>query len=291
MRKQHSFVSIFFDRVVLQHPLIIIFCVLAVVGVLALKARQFRLDASAETLVLENDEDLRYAREISSRYGQHDFLILTYTPKETLFSEKTLATLARLRDELMSLENVISVSTILDIPLLGNPPVSLKELNADLPTLESPEVDKKQAMIELGESPLCRDLLLSSDLQTTALLINFSDDEVFRSLVENRNSLRQKQSSGSMTAAELAELKDADKQLREHRDKMRFQRHQDIAAIRQIMDYYRRSGDLFLGGVSMIADDMISFIKNDLKVFGLGVLLFLILIPSNISILDTYIAV
>ena len=277
MTKQHSFVSFIFDRVVLQHPMIIIFCVLAAVGLLALKARQFRLDASAETLVLENDEDLRYAREISSRYGQHDFLVLTYTPKEKLFSDKILATLSRLRDELRSLENVISVSTILDIPLLENPPVSLQELSADLPTIESPEVDKEQAMIELGESSLCRDLLLSSDSQTTALLINFSDDEVFRSLVENRNSLRQKESSGSMTAAERAELKNADEQLREHRDKMRLQRHQDIAAIRQIMDNYRRYGDLFLGGVSMIADDMISFIKNDLKVFGFGVLLFLIL--------------
>jgi len=277
MTKQHSFVSFFFDRVVLQYPRIILLCVLAVVGLLALKARQFRLDASAETLVLENDEDLRYAREISSRYGQHDFLILTYTPKEKLFSDKSLTSLARLRDELRSLENVISVSTILDIPLLGNPPVSLQELSADLPTIESPEVDKEQAAIELGESSLCRDLLLSSDSQTTALLINFSDDEVFRSLVESRNSLREKKSSGSITSSERTELNNADEQLREHRDKMRLQRHQDIAAIRRIMDNYRLSGDLFLGGVSMIADDMISFIKSDLKIFGIGVLLFLIL--------------
>ncbi|MBN2591871.1 MAG: RND family transporter [Sedimentisphaerales bacterium] len=277
MTRRHSFVSIFFDLLVLQHPWIVISCVLAIVSLLVFHARQFRLDASAETLVLENDEDLLYARQINSRYGQSDFLVLTYTPKDSLFSPDTLSTLANLRDELNSLEHIVSVSSILDVPLLGNPPVSLKDISADLPTLESPDVDLKQAGIELAESPLCRDLLLSSDSQTTALLINFSDDEIYRGLVENRNALRQKQESGSMTAAEHSELKLAEERLQEHRDKMRLQRHQDIVAIRAIMDKYRRDADLFLGGVSMIANDMVTFIKNDLKVFGIGVLLFLIL--------------
>jgi len=277
MTRQNSFVSFFFDRVVLQHPGAVILCVLAVVSLLAFQTRYFRLDASAETLVLENDEDLRYARQISSRYGQNDFLVLAYTPKGTLFSPDTLSTLARLRDELRLLEHVESVSSILDIPLLGSHPVSLKDISADLPTLDSPAVDINRAGIELSESPLCRDMLLSSDSQTSALLINFSDDEIYRELVEHRNALRQKKESGSMTAAERSELKHAEEHLQKHRDIMRLQRHQDIAAIRAIMDNYRRDADLFLGGVSMIADDMVSFIKNDLKVFGFGVFLFLIL--------------
>jgi predicted RND superfamily exporter protein len=277
MARQHSFVSILFDRLVLQYPGVVIFCVLVVVSLLAYQARYFRLDASAETLVLENDEDLRYARQISARYGQNDFLVLTYTPKGDLFSRHTLRTLADLRDELSALENVESVRSILDVPLLENPPVSLKDLDANLPTLESPGVDMKSAGIELSHSPLCQNLLLSSDSQTTALLINFPDDEIYNNLLEHRNALRQKKASGSMREAERSELNHAEEQLQEYRDKMRLRRHQDIAAIRAVMDNYRRDADLFLGGVSMIADDMISFIRNDLKVFGVGVLVFLIL--------------
>jgi predicted RND superfamily exporter protein len=277
MTRQHSFVSVFFDRLILQHPLAVILCVLALLGLLAYEARYFRLDASAETLVLENDEDLRYARQISARYGQSDFLVLTYTPKASLFSQDTLSTLTSLRDELRSLEHVVSVNSILSIPLLGSPPVSLKDLNADLPTLESPGVDIEKAKIELSQSPLCQKLLLSSDLQTTALLINFQEDEIFRKLLGHRNTLLQTEASGTMTVSERAELERVEEQLSEHRDKMRRQRHRDIAAIRAIMDNYRRDADLFLGGVSMIADDMISFIRNDLKVFGVGVLVFLIL--------------
>jgi predicted RND superfamily exporter protein len=277
MTKQHSFVSIFFDRLVLQHPVAVILCSLAVLSLFAYQARYFRLDASAETLVMENDKDLQYARKISERYGQSDFLILTYTPKGIMFSPDTLKTLAKLRDELSALEDVESARSILDVPLLENPPVSLKDIDSNLPTLESPGVDIKKAGIELSQSPLCRDLLLSEDSHTTALLINFRDDEVYSELVEHRNALRDKQAAGSITPAEHSELKHVEEQLEQHRDKMRLQRHQDIVAIRSIMDNYRPNADLFLGGVSMIADDMISFIRSDLKVFGVGVFVFLIL--------------
>jgi len=277
MKKYRSVTSLFFDRVLLQHPRTVILCMLAVVAFLAFEARRFRLDASAETLVLQNDEDLRYARLIGARYGQHDFLVMTYTPKDNMLSDKTLANLARLRDELKSIKSVLSVISILDVPLLESPPLSIKELTAALPTLESPNIDRDLARIELRDSPLYRNLLLSPDLKTTALLINFADDDVYRDLLERRNELRQKKAAGSLTPAEHTELKRVLEQFRRHRDKMRRLRHQDITAIRSIMDKYRQDAGLFLGGVSMIANDMIAFIKNDLKIFGIGVLLFLIL--------------
>ena len=109
MKKHRSATYFFFDRVVLRYPIIIVLCMLAVVIFLAFKARGFRLDASAETLVLENDKDLRYARSIAARYEQTDFLVLTFTPKVDLFSDKTLASLARLQDDLTKLESISSV--------------------------------------------------------------------------------------------------------------------------------------------------------------------------------------
>ncbi|MHC4476290.1 MAG: efflux RND transporter permease subunit [Planctomycetota bacterium] len=277
MTERHWPAAFFFDRVVLQYPRIVILCVLAVVVFLALGAGRFNLDASAETLVLENDEDLRYSRLIGSRYGQRDFLILTYTPRADLFSPDTLAGLARLRDDLESLECVSSVISILDVPLLQSPPVSLKDLTADLPTLESPGVDRNLAKIELRDSALYQNLLISSDLKTTALLVNFPDDEVYYELLGRRNELGQKKASGLLTGTERGALRRVVKQFRQHRDIIRRRRHQEIAAIRRIMDNYRAEADMFLGGVSMIADDMITFIKNDLKVFGLAVLGLLVL--------------
>ena len=277
MTKHPSGSSFFFDRVVLGHPKTVILCVLIAVGFLMFQARHFRLDASAETLVLENDEDLEYSRLIRSRYGEQDFLILTYTPRDNLLSEKTLGIIGRLRGDLKSLDSVTSVLSILDVPLLESPPVTLKELSGDLPTLETPTVDRELARTELRESPLYKDLLVSPDLKTTALLIDFAEDEVFYDLLERRNDLRQKKASRKLTLPEHAELGRVTEQFRQHRDKMRQHRHMDILKIRAIMNNYREDADLFLGGVSMIADDMISFIKNDLNIFGIGVLLFLII--------------
>ena len=277
MTKHPSGSSFFFDRVVLGHPKTVILCVLIAVGFLMFQARKFRLDASAETLVLENDEDLEYSRLVRSRYGEQDFLILTYTPRDDLLSEKTLASLKQLRDELNSLDGITSVLSILDVPLLESPPVPLKELAGGLPTLESPTVNRELARNELRGSPLYKDLLVSSDLKTTALLINFAKDDVYYDLLERRNELRQKKTSGTLTLPEHSELSRVSEQFRQHRDKMRRQRHTDILMIRAIMNNYRTDADLFLGGVSMIADDMINFIKNDLKIFGIGVLLFLII--------------
>jgi len=276
MTKLHSLPPLFFDRVVLRYPKTVLLCTLAVVVFLAFQARDFKLDASAETLVLENDEDLRYSRLIGSRYEQNDFLVLTFAPEDDLFSDKTLATLARLRDDLNALHRVVSVISILDVPLLESPPIPLKELSADLPTLTSPRADRDLARIEFRDSPLYRNLLVGEDLKTTALLIYFTDDQLYSDLLASRNDLRQKKTSASLTATQHAELKRVTEQFRQYRGVMRQQRHQDITAIRNIMEKYRPDADLFLGGVGMIADDMITFVRGDLKVFGMGVLFFLI---------------
>ncbi len=282
MIKFHSIPTWFFDRVILEYPKLVIICFLVVTSFLGYKAKDFKLDASAETLMLENDKDLRHSRLINSRYGQNDFLFMTYSPENDLFSNRSLAKLTRLRDELRQLKFIASVATILDVPLLESPPVPIKELSANIQTLESPAVDKELAIIELGGSPIYRNLLVSPDLKTAALQINFPIDKTFEALIIRRDQLRDKQAEGSLTETEIAELKKVTNRLQKHRDMMREKRHRDIATIRGIMDNYRQGAELFLGGVSMIADDMISFIKNDLKVFGLGVFFFLVVTLSII---------
>ena len=267
----------FFQKVVIGRPKRVIIFVLVVVSFLGYHAKDFKLDASAETLVLQNDKDLQYSRLIDSRYGLQDYLIMIYAPKGDLFSDTALANLSRLRDELRKLKRVSSVVSILDAPLLESPPVPIKELVNNIQTLESPTVDKKLAKIEFKKNPLYQNLLVSSDLKITSLLIYFPVNEVYRDLLARRNNFQGKKAEGPLSAEEEVEFKAVIDQFEKYRDEMKKTRHQDIAAIRGIMDNFRQDAELFLGGVSMIADDLISFIKNDLKVFGLGVLFFLIL--------------
>ena len=128
-----------YNRLVLDRPLLVILCLIAVIGFLGYKARNFKIDASAETLLLENDAALRYTRQINDRYGLNDFLIVAYTPKTgDLLDDKNLAHLKKLQDELTGIKNVASVTSLLDVPLLESPPINYNEFSGSLPTLESP---------------------------------------------------------------------------------------------------------------------------------------------------------
>ena len=277
MNKSSSLLTQFFDKFILTRPKVVIICLVVLVSFFGYAAKDFKLDASAETLVLENDKDLQYSRLIDSRYGLQDYLVMTYAPKGDLFDNATLSKLSLLCDDLKKLKNVSTVVSILDAPLLESPPIPIKELTGDIPTIESSKVDKKLAKIEFRNSPLYKNLLVSPDLKTTALLIYFPIDESYRDLLNTRNRLRQKEEQGSLSPEEALEFKSVIEQFRDYRDRMKKIRHQDIVSVRAIMDHYRNDAELFLGGVSMIADDLISFIKNDLKVFGFGVLFFLII--------------
>jgi len=276
MTKRHLLLAGSYDQLILRHPRIVIICLLAAIAFLGYQAKDFKLDASAETLLLETDEDLRYTRIIQSRYGGYDYLLMTYTPRSDLFSDKALANLARLKRELLTLKSVSSVVTILDIPLLESPPVPVKELSSNIQTLLSPTVDRDLARVELQNSPLYRNLLVSPDLKTTALQINFWTGAAYANLIARRDKILAKQIDGPLTPAEIVELKLVTEELKQSRQERKRSRHEDIAKIRAIMDNYRPDAQLFLGGISMIADDLISFIKKDLKSFGLGALLFLI---------------
>ncbi len=277
MNKSSSLFTQLFDKLILTRPKVVIICLIIVVSFFGYAAKDFKLDASAETLMLENDKDLQYSRLIDSRYELQDFLVIAYAPKGDIFSEGVLEKISRLSNDLKKLKRVSSVVSILDAPLLESPPIPIKELTREIPTIESSKVDKKLARIEFKNSPLYQNLLISPDLKTTALLIYLPVDEVYRDLLNTRDRLRQKRYTESLSPEEAAEFKSVVEKFNNHRDLMKKLRHQDIASIRAIMDSYRDDADLFLGGVSMIADDLISFIKNDLKVFGIGVLFFLIL--------------
>ncbi len=262
----------FYDRLILVYPKTVLLVMLLVLIALAYQARKLEIDASAETLVLEDDKDLQFTRLVDDRYGSSDFLIISYIPHGDLFSAGVLADLATLRDELEALDGVESVTSILDVPLLESPPRPVKELVYDVETLESLGVNRELARREFLNSPVYRNLLVSPDLRVTALQVTLPDDALFKQLLERRSELRQKAETNGLSAAERTELRDVQERFKIHRDAMRLTQHHNIEEVRAVMARHRGAAELFLGGVSMIADDLISFIKSDLRVFGLSVL-------------------
>ncbi len=270
-----------YDRLILRCPATTLAVVAVVVAFFAAHVPDFRLDASADSLVLEHDEALDYYRSIRARYGSDDYLIATYTPDEDLFSDAALADLRAFRDELAAMAHVESVMTLLDVPLVKSPPIGLAELGETLPTLESPDSDTALARQEFLSSPLYRDLIISPDGNTTALQISFRRDETWQRLLDERNVLREKLLQSGLSADERAALDSVSAQFDAHSRKMQAQQSQDIAQVREIIDRHRSAAEIHLGGVPMIVSDSIDFIRHDLRTFGIGVLCFMVLILAT----------
>jgi len=256
----------FYKNIILKYPNRILLLVFTLVALLANEATKLEVDASAETLLLQDDKELEYLRSLEKRYVTDNFLILAFSPKNDLLDDKTLKSIKSLSNELMKLESVKSISSILNVPLLQSPPIPIKELLENIPTIETYGIDFNLAKEEFLNSPIYRSNLISSDFKTTALLITLHEDNKFKELISRRNSAKK----DDLAAIEI--------ELKEHRDMARELNHQNISKIRAVMKAHDNDGELFLGGVDMIADDMISFIRYDLKTYGTIVLLLLIVV-------------
>ena len=262
---------------VVEYPKSILVVLTLVFVFFATWVDDFQLDASSDSLLLEGDQDLRFYKDIKARYGDDEFLLVTYQPKKDLFAAATLSQIKKLRDELNDLDAIDSVVSILDVPLLKSPPKSLSDLEENVPNLLSPETDQSLAKQELLSSKLYRNLLISTDGKTTAMQLNMVLDEELESLIKSRDTLREKRLEATLNIDEQKKLDILSSKIREQRDVYRIQNVETIALIRSILDRYRVEADIFLGGVPMITVDMIDYIQNDIEVFGICILLFLIL--------------
>lgn len=271
----HSFFLNLYTKFVLNRPVVTMLVLLALFANLGYSSLSFRLDASTDALILDNDKDLKFFRETEIRYGEGSFLLLVFKPEADLFSREVLKNLRSLRDDIVKIPRVASVVTILDIPLLKNPPVPISELITNIKYLQDPDTDIKLAIRELSHSPIYQENIISRDMKTTAIQINFTGDRQYETILSRRNELKQKLIHNTITPSERDENEWLNQTYRRYKVRMDQERHDDIASIRRIMAPYKEGAELFLGGPSMIADDMVTFIKKDIKVFGAGMLFFL----------------
>ena len=243
----------FYQNTILKNPKSIFVVLILVLISFGYFSKDFRLDASSETLLIEGDPDLEYLREITDRYGSKEFLVLTYTPNEPMVSDASINNLLSLKYKIQSLNWVHSVITLLDIPLLNNSDAPLQERLEGFKTLKDEEVDRERGFKEILESPVFRNFVISIDGKTSGIIVNIKKNKELED-IENKSK----------------------EEIEEYKDKIKKQNHQNILEIRDVIKSYENVGKIYLGGIPMIADDMMTFIKSDIIVFGIGVLLFII---------------
>jgi len=243
----------FYQNFVLKNPKSIFVILIIALVSFGYYSKDFRLDASSETLLIEGDPDLKYLKEISKRYGSKDFLILTYTPNESMASDNSINNLLSLKYKIQSLNWVHSVITLLDVPLLNSSDAPLQERLENFKTLKDEDIDRNRGFDEIISSPVFRNFVISEDGKTSGIIINIKKDQELRD-INNKSK----------------------EEIEKFKDKIKKQNHQNILEIRDVIKSYQNIGKIHLGGIPMIADDMMTFIKSDIIVFGIGVFLFIV---------------
>ncbi|MBD1138625.1 MMPL family transporter, partial [Pelagibacterales bacterium SAG-MED41] len=266
-----------YKKIVIDFSKITLFLILIAVIFSLYQSRNFNLDASSDALLLEGDPDLKYLREVNKTYGSKDFLVLTYTPISSFTEKETILNLQLLKSKIEKLSWVDSVITIIDVPLLKSTDEGLMERLKNYKTLAYPEIDRKRGFDEIINSPIYKNYVISEDGKTSGIVVYLKKDERLSEYIKIKEKFFTQSKDNGLSKKEKINYKKFNKEYEDYKNLYNIRNHQNITEIRDVIYKYGQSAKIHLGGIPMIADDMMSYIKSDIIVFGIGVFIFIVL--------------
>ena len=252
---------------------------LSIISIIGLP--RFQLDASSDTLLLDNDPDLKIYRENSRKYGSSDFLVIAFTPNKNIFTNETISLLENLVGKLKEVDGISNVLSLFDVPLLSYSEQSINELAENVVTLSTDDVDLTKAKYEFETNEVYRGLLISKDLKTIALQMTLKPNESYQKLISKRYELLDQKNLIEEKSFKQ-DLESLDFQIEEQKQINLINEATLINEVRRITKDYEGYGEIFLGGGAMIAHDTIKMIQQDLFTFGVAVFFMFVLILSII---------
>ena len=266
-----------YKKLVIDFPKFTLALIFILLSFSVFHAKNFNLDASSDALLLEGDPDLRYLREVNETYGSKDFLVLTYTPVSSFTEKETILNLQLLKSKIEKLTWVDSVITVIDVPLLKSTDEGLMERLKNYKTLAYPEIDRKRGFDEIINSPIYKNYVISEDGKTSGIVVYLKKDERLAEYIKIKDKYFNQSIETGLSKKEKINYKKFLNEYEEYKNLYNIRNHQNITEIRDVISKYGENAKIHLGGIPMIADDMMSYIKSDIVVFGIGVFIFIIL--------------
>ena len=266
-----------YKKIVTDFSKITLFFLIVLIIFSLYHSKNFNLDASSDALLLEGDPDLKYLREVNQTYGSKDFLVLTYTPVSKFTDKETILNLQLLKSKIEKLSWVDSVITIIDIPLLNSTDEGLMERLKNYKTLAYPEIDRQRGFDEIINSPIYKNYVISEDGKTSGIVVYLKKDERLVEYIKIKDKYFNQSIETGLSKEEKNNYKKFIKEYEDYKNLYNIRNHQNITEIRDVIGKYGENAKIYLGGIPMIADDMMSYIKSDIVVFGIGVFIFIIL--------------
>ncbi len=270
------FASIY-KKLIIDFPKVTLILLATLIFFSLYHAKNFNLDASSDALLLEGDPDLKYLREVNETYGSKDFLVLTYTPVSSFVEKETILNLQLLKSKIEKLTWVDSVITVIDVPLLKSTDEGLMERLKNYKTLSYPEIDRKRGFDEIINSPIYKNYVISEDGKTSGIVVYLKKDERLAEYIKIKDKYFNQSIESGLSKKEKINYKKFLNEYEEYKNLYNIRNNQNIAEIRDVISKYGENAKIHLGGIPMIANDMMGYIKSDIIVFGIGVFIFIVL--------------
>ena len=269
--------SIIYKKIITDFSKITLLFLLFVVTWSIYQSKNFNLDASSDALLLDGDPDLKYLREVNETYGSKDFLVLTYSPVSSFTEKETVLNLELLKSKIEKLTWVDSVITVIDVPLLKSTDENLMDRLKNYKTLSYPEIDRERGFKEILNSPIYKNYVISEDGKTSGIVVYLKKDERLAEYIKVKDKYYNQLIETGLSKEEKINYKKFIDEYEGYKNLYNIRNHQNISEIREIISKYGENAKIHLGGIPMIADDMMSYIKSDIVVFGIGVFIFIVL--------------
>ncbi|MEY3962598.1 MAG: hypothetical protein RLZ08_981 [Pseudomonadota bacterium] len=260
----------------LERPKLILITLILLFSFSIYNAKNFQLDASADSLLLENDPDLNYLRSVNERYLSEDFFVITYSPKKKI-NEESLKELKKFVDEINNIKWVSKTISVLNAPLFESSDQPLIEKINNIQYIVTPGIEINRALNELKNSPVYKRLIINDDATTFGIVVYIKDNKKYLSALKTNKDFLDKQQDNKLSEKDLKEFENH----KEILEKLKKEHNKNLEIynieIRSQISKYKNIADINLSGIPMIADDLISFVKKDITVFGSGVFIFILI--------------
>ena len=260
----------------LERPKLILITLILLFSFSIYNAKNFQLDASADSLLLENDPDLNYLRSVNERYLSEDFFVITYSPKKKI-NEESLKELKKFVDEINNIKWVSKTISVLNAPLFESSDQPLIEKINNIQYIVTPGIEINRALNELKNSPVYKRLIINDDATTFGIVVYIKDNKKYLSALKTNKDFLDKQQNNKLSEKDLKEFENH----KEILEKLKKEHNKNLEIynieIRSQISKYKNIADINLSGIPMIADDLISFVKKDITVFGSGVFIFILI--------------
>ncbi len=222
--------------------------------------KDFRIDASSDSLVAQNDTDFEYYSYYQDLFPMKNSLIIAIKSNSKI-NNLLLDEIEKISNKLSNLPEVYSVFNINKAPILLLNNTSLLDLSNDnYETILNTNLEIEDVLNEFRQSPIYSDQIINKDENITSLVIFLNENKKAADLKKNRNLYLSKGTYYKI------------------KTEIDNERNELIRKIRTIIKGSDQSFAYFLGGVEMISNDVISYVKNDIVTFSVLVLTIIIFI-------------